>query len=68
MELFEEQLGGVDLETHYNYMLTLDGFSDILKGFIDSGHQLPIFQVNTVVNFKQGNLIFNFSPTCTRSS
>ncbi|HOY17056.1 MAG TPA: ATP-binding protein [Haliscomenobacter sp.] len=57
-ELFEEQIGGADLETHYNYMLTLDGFAEILKGFINSGHKLPTFQVNTVVNFAQGNLIF----------
>ena len=57
-ELFEEQIGGTDLETHYNYMLTLDGFAEILKGFINSGHILPTFQVNTVVNFAQGNLIF----------
>jgi signal transduction histidine kinase len=58
VELFEEKIGGTDLETHYKYMLTLDGFADILKGFINSGHQLPTFQVNTVVNFTQGNLIF----------
>ena len=58
VELFEEQIGGADLETHYKYMLTLDGFADILKGFINSGHQLPNAQVNTVVNFTQGNLIF----------
>jgi hypothetical protein len=57
-ELYEEKIGGADLETHYNYMLSLPDFADILKGFTNSGYKLPTFQVNTVVNFAQGNLIF----------
>jgi signal transduction histidine kinase len=57
-ELYEERIGGDDLVTHYNYMLTLPNFAEILKGFFNSGHRLPTFQVNTVVNFSQGNLIF----------
>ncbi len=54
---YEEKIGGKDLETHYKYMFTLPEFAASRKTFIEAGH-LPSFQVNTVVNFTQGNLIF----------
>ncbi len=58
-ELFyEEQIGGADLKTHYDYMMTLPDFEKSLQLFLDAGHQLPTFQVNNVVNFSNGNLIF----------
>ncbi len=55
---YEEKIGGTDLEKHYNYMLTLPDFGQRLRMLLDKGFQLPTFQVNNVVNFKYGNLIF----------
>ena len=58
-ELFYvEEMGGDELVAQYKYMRGLPGFGEILDDFLKSGFTLPTFQINHVVNFKQGNLIF----------
>jgi signal transduction histidine kinase len=58
-ELFYvDEMGGDTLVAQYQYMRSLPGFGDILDNFLKSGFTLPTFQINHVVNFLQGNLIF----------
>ncbi|OSZ73598.1 hypothetical protein CAP36_16415 [Chitinophagaceae bacterium IBVUCB2] len=54
--VYEKQ--GEEQEDHYRYMLSLPGVGDLLRSMMDSGFQLPAFQVDHVANFAYGNLIF----------
>lgn len=55
---YVEEIGGEALSAHYAFMLTLPDFAAIAEKHIKAGYSLPTFQINNVVNFKHGNLIF----------
>jgi signal transduction histidine kinase len=55
---YTEEVSGEALAEHYRYMLTLPFFSEIVKKYSAAGFALPTFQINHVVNFSQGNLVF----------
>ena len=57
-QFYVEEIGGAALEAHYRYMLTLPDFAKNVEGSIKAGYPLPSFQINHVVNFSLGNLIF----------
>ncbi|MFN8355288.1 MAG: ATP-binding protein [Spirosomataceae bacterium] len=57
-EFYVETVEGDALEAHYKYMLSLPDFKEIAKTHVESGFIFPTFQMNHVVNFKHGNLIF----------
>ena len=57
-QFYSEDLQGEELADHYRYMLTLPGFIRIVEGFEKAGFALPSYQVNNVVNFLHGNLVF----------
>jgi signal transduction histidine kinase len=63
-QFYTEEVDGEALAAHYRYMVTLPGFGKIVKGFEKAGFTLPAFQVNNVVNFSHGNLVFiTYQPT-----
>ncbi|GEO07896.1 sensor histidine kinase [Segetibacter aerophilus] len=63
-EFYTEEVRGEALAAHYRYMITLPGFEKIVKGFEKAGFTLPTSQVNNVVNFSHGNLVFiTYQPT-----
>jgi signal transduction histidine kinase len=53
-----QELGGKDLESHYQYMRTIPKLGVELKKFDDSGIELPTFQINHFCKFRQGYLLF----------
>jgi signal transduction histidine kinase len=55
---FVQELGGKDLEQHYQYLFTLPGVKDAAKPLEDEGIALPTFQVNHVCPFNHGFLLF----------
>ncbi len=55
---YAEEVSGEALANHYRYMLSLPNFKSIAEGFQKAGFALPAYQVNNVVNFSHGNLIF----------
>ncbi len=55
---YVEEVGGEALAAHYQYMGSLPDFGEILKDFLQKGYILPSFQINHIVNFKQGNMVF----------
>jgi signal transduction histidine kinase len=58
IDFYVEELGGEALANHYQYMKGLPVFGEILENHMTSGFTLPQFQINHIVNFSQGNLIF----------
>ena len=57
-ELFIYEKEGEMQRGHYQYMLSLPGVGDVLQSMLDSGFEFPVFQIDHVVNFAYGNLIF----------
>ena len=58
-ELFyAQEITGEELAAQYRYMLTLPEFREIIDGFQKGGFSLPESQVNNIVNFSHGNLVF----------
>ncbi len=55
---YVEELSGENLVAHYKYMLSLPDFAGIHENFIKAGYSLPTFQINHVINFAYGNMIF----------
>ncbi len=55
---YAEEVSGEALIDHYTYMLTLPNFKEVADRYQKAGFTLPSYQVNNVVNFLQGNLIF----------
>ncbi len=49
---------GQSLEATYDYMKTLPVVKDVLKGIEAAGFQLPEFQINHCIYFRQGFLLF----------
>jgi hypothetical protein len=52
------EMGGKDLELHYQYMRTLPVVGKILDSIIDAGHPLPTFQIMHQAYFSKGFLLF----------
>ncbi len=57
-EFYAEKVEGQALVDHYQYMATLPEFQPILANFLKAGFTLPASQINHVVNFSNGNVIF----------
>ncbi|MBK8087902.1 MAG: nuclear transport factor 2 family protein [Chitinophagaceae bacterium] len=57
-ELFTYEKEGEMQRGHYQYMLSLPGVGDVLQSMLDAGFEFPAFQIDHVVNFAYGNLIF----------
>ena len=57
-ELFVYEKEGEVQTDHYQYMHSLPGIGDMLQGMLDSGLEFPEYQIDHVVNFKYGNMIF----------
>jgi signal transduction histidine kinase/ketosteroid isomerase-like protein len=57
-ELFIYEKTGEIQRSHYRYMLSLPGIGDLLQSMLDAGFQFPEYQIDHVVNFAYGNLIF----------
>ncbi len=58
VDFYVEERGGKGLEEFYQYLKNLPVLGKGLREFIDEGGQVPTFQIEHVVNFSQGNLIF----------
>ena len=56
--LFVQELGGADLEKHYEYLFSLPGVKDAAKPLEAEGIALPTYQINHICTFKQGFLLF----------
>jgi signal transduction histidine kinase len=57
-EFFVYEKEGEYQAGHYRYMLSLSGVGDLLQSMLDAGFQFPTYQIDHVVNFSHGNLIF----------
>jgi signal transduction histidine kinase len=57
-EFFTNEQGGEDLVEHYRYMGTVPGLEDVFKQFDDAGISLPTHQINHLVSFTNGFLLF----------
>ena len=57
-ELFIYEKEGEMQRSHYQYMLSLPGVGDVLQSMLNAGFEFPVFQIDHVVNFAYGNLIF----------
>ncbi|WP_339842125.1 ATP-binding protein [uncultured Maribacter sp.] len=57
-ELFVYEKEGEIQKDHYKYMHSLPGIGDMLQGMLDSGLEFPEYQIDHVVNFAYGNMIF----------
>jgi len=57
IEFYTYERGGKELEEFYQYLMQMPGLES-LKEFVASGGHHPTFQVDHVVNFSHGNLIF----------
>ena len=55
---YSEEVSGELLSEHYKYMLMIPSFAAVADKFRQAGFSFPEFQVNNVVNFSFGNLIF----------
>ncbi len=55
---YAEEVSGEALTDHYRFMLTLPNFKEVADRYQKAGFTLPSYQVNNVVNFSHGNLIF----------
>jgi signal transduction histidine kinase len=53
-----QELGGKDIEDHYDYMRTLPGLEPILKELDEAGLALPTYQINHLSFFNGGFLLF----------
>ena len=57
-DFYVEEMEGEVLAAHYRHLLSLPVFGELMDSFLKAGFTLPTFQINHVVNFKHGNLIF----------
>jgi len=57
-ELFVYEKEGEEQADHYQYMLSHPGVGELLQNMLDSGYELPKFQIDHIANFSYGNLIF----------
>jgi hypothetical protein len=57
-EFFVYEQGGDDLVEHYNYMATVPGLEQVFQQFKDAGISLPTHQINHLVKFTNGFLLF----------
>jgi signal transduction histidine kinase len=57
-EFWYEEISGEEIKAHYRYMLTIPGLGEDLKKMLEAGFAFPTFQINHLVNFSHGNLIF----------
>jgi DNA-directed RNA polymerase subunit N (RpoN/RPB10) len=57
-DFYAEEVSGEALAAHYKYMLSIPNFQKIVETFLKAGFTLPDYQINHVVNFSHGNLIF----------
>jgi hypothetical protein len=55
---FVQELGGKDLEQHYEYLFTLPGVKDAARPLEEKGISLPTYQINHICSFKHGFLLF----------
>ena len=55
---FVEEIGGEELVKHYQYMIMLPGFGEMMRKINEAGHPLPTFQINHLAYFSQGFLNF----------
>ncbi|MFN8347766.1 MAG: hypothetical protein U0X91_22365 [Spirosomataceae bacterium] len=55
---YVEEVGGEALVAHYKYMSSLPDFGEILNRHLKTGFTLPTYQINHIVNFKHGNMVF----------
>jgi signal transduction histidine kinase len=62
--LFIDDLSGEVLENHYQYMRTLPGIKKVIEVFAKEGLTLPTRQINHLVNFSHGNLLFRTLEPC----
>ena len=58
VDFYVLQRGGKELEEFYQYLLGIPILGEEMNEFLKSGGQLPTFQIDHVVNFSHGNLIF----------
>ncbi|TYA57516.1 ATP-binding protein [Formosa maritima] len=55
---FEYEQGGKELVEHYKYMATLPELKQLLRQYDDAGISLPTHQINHLVKFTNGFLLF----------
>jgi signal transduction histidine kinase len=55
---FVQELGGKELENHYNYMRNIPKLGEVLKKLEDAGILLPTYQINHLCKFASGFLLF----------
>jgi signal transduction histidine kinase len=55
---FTQELGGNDIESHYNFMKTLPELAPVFKGLDEAGIALPTYQINHLCKFTHGYLLF----------
>ncbi len=53
-----QELGGKELEQHYGYMKSFPELKDTFQHVIDSGLSLPTYQINHLIKYTQGFLLF----------
>ncbi len=57
-ELYVKEIGGKELELHYEYLSTLPGVGETLTELKAAGVALPAYQVFNIAYFAQGYLMF----------
>ena len=57
-ELFIKEIGGTELEQHYQYLSTVPGVGETLAELKAAGVVLPTYQVFNIAYFTQGYLMF----------
>jgi signal transduction histidine kinase len=55
---FVDEISGEAIKTHYEYMATVPSMDKIFKPVLESGFQLPTFQINHIAYYSQGFLSF----------
>jgi signal transduction histidine kinase len=55
---FTQELGGKDLESHYNFMKSLPELTPVFEGIEKAGIVLPSYQINHLCKFTHGYLLF----------
>jgi signal transduction histidine kinase len=55
---FVDEISGEAIKTHYEYLAKLPSYNKIFKPVLESGFQLPTFQINHIAYYSQGFLSF----------
>ncbi|WP_338359268.1 ATP-binding protein [Yeosuana marina] len=58
LDFFVYEQGGDELVEHYNYMATIPGLEQVFQQFKDADISLPVHQINHLVRFTNGFLLF----------